>query len=196
MSGLIIHINGWPGAGKKTIGTLLAERLQARFIHNHLLHDVAIVCGGGLETNERWVLYEQVRAAAYDALLKRPQSELFVMTNALTKETQREVTAWYQVVDLAISRQVPLLPVVLEVSPEENMRRVQSVDRIGRKLAEPQVLQSIISECTLQYPDVEETLVFDVTDLEPATAAAQLEMEISRRMIGLKPASPEHLVFR
>ena len=37
---MIIHLNGWPGAGKKTIG----EALSARFIPNHLLRDVALVC--------------------------------------------------------------------------------------------------------------------------------------------------------
>ncbi|WP_284388078.1 hypothetical protein [Devosia yakushimensis] len=39
---MIIHLNGWPGVGKLTIGRLLAADLGARFIHNHLLHDVAI----------------------------------------------------------------------------------------------------------------------------------------------------------
>jgi adenylylsulfate kinase-like enzyme len=61
---MIIHLNGWPGAGKKTIGAVLAEMRAARFIHNHVLHDVAIVCAG-LNSPARWTLYEQVRAAAY-----------------------------------------------------------------------------------------------------------------------------------
>ena len=50
---VIIHINGWPGVGKSTIGKLLAEKIGARFIHNHVLHDVALVCAGhGYE--DRW----------------------------------------------------------------------------------------------------------------------------------------------
>src|SRR6202011_2120341 len=34
---MIVHLNGWPGAGKKTIGEALSMLLGARFIHNHLL---------------------------------------------------------------------------------------------------------------------------------------------------------------
>jgi broad-specificity NMP kinase len=40
---MIIDINGWPGVAKMTIGEALSRLLNARFIHNHLLHDVAVV---------------------------------------------------------------------------------------------------------------------------------------------------------
>src|SRR5262249_61511718 len=43
-SGVIVHLNGWPGVGKQTIGRILAQRINARFIHNHLLHAVGILC--------------------------------------------------------------------------------------------------------------------------------------------------------
>ena len=36
-AGRIIHINGWPGTGKLTVGRLLAERLGARLVDNHTL---------------------------------------------------------------------------------------------------------------------------------------------------------------
>jgi adenylylsulfate kinase-like enzyme len=111
---MIVHLNGWPGAGKKTIGEALSKRLGARFIHNHLLHDVAIVCAG-LNGDQRWELYESVRAAAYAALAKQPASETFVMTNGLCSNTPREDTAWRHVVDLAMARGVPLVPVILDV---------------------------------------------------------------------------------
>ena len=93
---MIIHINGWPGVGKKTVGEVLAKMLGARFIHNHVLHDVAIACSG-LHGHERWDLYEIVRAAAYAALARRPPSEIFVMTNALCKNSPREQAAWVHV---------------------------------------------------------------------------------------------------
>jgi broad-specificity NMP kinase len=59
---VIVHLNGWPGVGKLTVARLLAPRLQARLIDNHLLHDVAIRCAG-IDDRARWPLYETVRAA-------------------------------------------------------------------------------------------------------------------------------------
>src|SRR5690348_17148573 len=124
---MIIHLNGWPGVGKQSIGRVVASQLNARFIHNHVLHDVAIACTG-VRDPARWPLYEQVRSAAYEALRQRPADEVFVMTNALCTNSEREMQAWRHVVDLAMHRQVPLIPVVLEIEQHENERRLQSSD--------------------------------------------------------------------
>src|SRR5688500_474717 len=98
---MIVHLNGWPGAGKKTIGKVLSRKLNARFVHSHLLHDVSIACAG-LDSADRWRLYEAVRAAAYATLAQRRSPEILVMTNALCKGSAREQEAWRHVVDLAI----------------------------------------------------------------------------------------------
>ena len=122
---------------------VVADRLGARFIHNHLLHDVAICCAG-YEGAHRWALYERVRAAAYEILALQPTTETFVMTNALCRDTPREDLAWSHVVNLAIQRGVPLVPVVLEALPEENKRRVQSENRIASgKLTDAAALESM-----------------------------------------------------
>ena len=70
-SKMIIHLNGWPGTGKQTIGRALAARIRARLIHNHLLHDVAIVCCGRT-TPERWELYEKIREPVYEYFADNP----------------------------------------------------------------------------------------------------------------------------
>jgi broad-specificity NMP kinase len=192
---MIIHLNGWPGVGKKTIGSVLARNLRARLIHNHLLHDVAIVCAG-LDDFDRWPLYEQVRQAAYASLCRRPVIETLVMTNGLCKNTPRELEAWRHVVELAVSRKVPLVPVVLEAAPEELVRRVQSAERVGKKLTDPATLRSILAADTLQHPAVSELLVLDVTDLEPEEAATRIEGHIAVIKPSLAPASLGHLQLR
>lgn len=168
--GLIVHLNGWPGVGKLTVGRALAERLGARLIDNHLLHDVAIRCTG-LAEPDRWPLYEKIRNAAYEALKRRPQGEAMVMTNALCAHDPRERQAWDHVVDLAVARNAPLVPVVLEADFEENARRLRSPDRAGRKLTDPEALRAFQATDGIQRPDVPELLVLDVTRLSADQAA-------------------------
>ncbi|MBX3331179.1 MAG: hypothetical protein KF722_12300 [Nitrospira sp.] len=192
---MIIHLNGWPGAGKKTIGQILAVKLNACFIHNHMLHGVAIMCAG-VDSPDRWPLYETVRAAAYAALAKRPAAQAFVMTNALCKNAPRERDAWQHVVNLAINRQVPLVPVILQLSPEENYRRVQSADRVGKKMTSAEELKGYFKVDAIQEPDVPETFAVDVTDLSADQAAEQIFSHISTISSTLRPATNQHLQLR
>ena len=101
-------------------------------------------------------------------------AETFVLTNGLCKGTPRELAAWRRVVELAIARRVALIPVVLEIEAEENLRRVQSAERVGKKMTDPAGLASCFASDTLQYPDVPETFVLDVTHLEAAAAASEI----------------------
>ncbi|MGD9919972.1 MAG: nucleoside kinase [Pseudorhodoplanes sp.] len=190
---MIIHLNGWPGIGKLTIGRVLAERLGARLVDNHLLHDVAIRCAG-LQDPQRWPLYEAVRIAAYDVLANRPASETFVMTNALCVNAPREIEAWRHVVDLAVKRNAVLIPVVLGGGLEENMRRLQSPDRVGRKLTDPRALAAFMSSGRLQKPDVPELLELDTTGLFPPDSAAAIERHV--KQVRPNPANAGHLKFR
>jgi broad-specificity NMP kinase len=192
---MIIHLNGWPGVGKKTIGSILASHLQARFIHNHLLHDVAIVCTG-FDDPDRWTLYDVVRKAAYAILKKRPPTEMFVMTNALCMNAPRELEAWRCVVELAMSRNVALVPVVLEATADEIVRRLQSVERVSKKLTDPAELRRYFAVDRLQYPAVPELLALDVTDLGPEESAARIEHHLDVIRGSLEPASHRHLKLR
>ena len=189
---MIVHLNGWPGVGKQTIGRILAQNLNARFIHNHLLHDVAIVCCG-LNDPERWSVYDTVRRTAYDALAKRPPDETFVMTNALCKGAPRESDAWRQVVDLAMRRNAALVPVVLAVESKELFRRLQSAERVGRKMTDPVLLEAFLETDELQRPAVAERLDVDVTGLSAKDAALQIEKHIAAVRPELAPASEMHL---
>ncbi|MGK9236324.1 ATP-binding protein [Inquilinus limosus] len=190
---MIVHLNGWPGVGKLTVARLLAQRLRARLVDNHLLHDVAIRCTG-IDDPARWPLYEVVRAAAYDVLARRPPSESFVMTNALCVGSARERAAWGDVVALAEVRRVPLVPIVLEASEAALRARLRSAERRGRKLVDRKALAAMIRTDRLLKPDVPERLDLDTTDLPAADAAAAIDAHLSalaRR--GLAPAGARHL---
>ncbi len=192
---MIIHLNGWPGVGKMTIGRLLADSLEARFIHNHVLHDVAFTCAG-YGDKDRWPLYEKVRKAAYDVLEHRPSSETFVMTNALCSGEVREEEAWGHVVTLAIKRGVPLIPVVLKASTSVIASRVCSEDRLSTKLKDPAELVAMTAEYKLQIPHVAECIEIDVGALSAVEASKSIQNSINKLAIGIGPATEKHRVFK
>lgn len=174
---MLIHINSWPGAGKKTIGELLAARISARFLHNHHLLDLVAACCDRNDT--QWQpLYDRVREAAYESLASRPTDELLVMTNAVAKE---DVALWSQVCGLARRRGAVLIPVVLTLDVEENRKRLLDPRRSGTKLKCVQILDSLRTKHPLLIPyDIATTLVLDVSQLSPEAAADQIETHLRR----------------
>jgi hypothetical protein len=118
------------------------------------------------------------------------------MTNALCKNAPRELEAWRHVVELAMSRNVPLVPIVLEATPEELFRRLQNAERVGKKLSDPAELRSYFTVDTLQYPAVSELLVLDVTRLTPEEFALGIEQHLTVIRGSLEPADPRHLQLR
>jgi cytidylate kinase len=185
---MIIHLNGWPGTGKQTVGRELATRIGARLIHNHLLHDISIVCCGRT-TPERWELYETIRTAVYGYLQNIPSSETLVMTNALCNGSEREVRAWTHVVELAISRST--------ADPElsENVRRLQSAER-SNKLRDQTILMSYLHVDSIQQPDVRELLVLDATALSPEEADTRILQHVEEVREWVLPATEKHMILR
>jgi hypothetical protein len=90
-------------------------------------------------------------------------------------------------------RDVPLVPVVLDVSLEENIRRLQSPGRVGRKLTEVASLKRMVSGYTLQRPAVPELIVVEVTACSPEQAAETIGVRLRQLMPGLRPATHGHL---
>jgi hypothetical protein len=76
------------------------------------------------------------------------------------------------------------------------LRRVQSEERIGKKLTDPAALQRYFETDTLQYPDVPETLVLDATGLDPDEAATVIQQSLLRNGSGYLPATSRHLRLR
>jgi len=174
---MLIHINSWPGAGKKTIGKLLASRLKARFLHNHHILDLVDACCD--RSDARWQsLYERVRGATYEALACRPPGEPLVMTNAMARA---EVRVWAEICELAARHGDVLVPVVLTLDAEENRKRLMDPNRGGSKLKSTPILDSLRSQCELLVPaDIAASLVLDVSELSPEDAAARIEAHLQR----------------
>lgn len=177
MVGMLIHLNSWPGAGKKTIGELLAARLQARFLHNHHLLDLVEACCD--RGDPQWqVLYDRVRDAAYESLAGRTGDKPLVMTNAMAKD---ETALWDRICELARRRNAVLVPIILTLDAEENRKRLLDPRRSGSKLKSPEILESLRAKHELLVPpDIATTLVLDVTTLSPEAAADHIEAYLRR----------------
>lgn len=183
---MIVHLNGWPGAGKLTVARPLARMLGARLVDNHTLHNVAAsLCDRG--TDAYWALYGQVRDLAYDRICALPPDAVVVMTNAFLRETPRDVDAWGRIKDLAARRRDQLVAVTLECGLEENVARVQGPGRAdNRKLVDPAPLLDWRRQYSLITDDADDWIVIDNTRLAPDQAAERIVEFLG----GLPPFNP------
>ncbi len=171
---MIIHINGWPGVGKLTVAKIIAERLDARLIDNHLIVNpsAAIHEHGSpdyIRTNRR------IREVLFDELAKAPREEVHVLTDALEDGSDICAEIFESLADLARLRGVPLLSVSLDCDPEENTRRLVSPDRAHKgKLRDVEILLDIRRAHTLMRPAFEHRLDLDTTGRSPDSVAEEI----------------------
>ncbi|GAU84052.1 AAA family ATPase [Bosea sp. BIWAKO-01] len=170
---LIIHINGWPGCGKLTIGRELAKRLGARLLDNHTILNPAEALfdrGDPLNHSLRKALRSTILAHAAQM---KPGTPL-ILTDALSDDAF-DAAVFDEYRTLAAARSATLVAVVLDCSPERNAERLVAGDRAARhKLTDPMVLASLRAKYRLLGAPGPPLVELDVTDLAPEAAAAIL----------------------
>jgi hypothetical protein len=170
---MIVHINSYPGVGKLTIGRLLAERLGAKLLDNHSMYNVAFALS---ELNSP-AFYETVRAVRNRLLPRAP------LARRDACDPHKRVLAGFAVGHRELGgshrarpeARLPLFVVVLSCSPEENERRIQSPERVGkRKPRNIEMVQSNVNQRPLLDHGGDRLLRLDVTDLSANEAAGQI----------------------
>ncbi len=174
---MIIHLNGWPGVGKLTVGRALARQLRGRLVDNHTLHNVAFAtCDFGSE--ERWAVYYAVRDIAYARIRNMPAEETIVMTNAFVSGVKRDEEGWAAINRLVIDRGDTLVAVTLTCSREENMARLRSDERLNnRKLVDTAALEEWLNnpDYRLHSGDgADHSILVETTDLTYDEAADKI----------------------
>lgn len=170
MSGApVIHIGGWPGAGKRTIGRLVAKNLAGRLIDNHLMLDAArAIYDRGTQGSVE--LREEVRAVILNHARKLPLDVPLVLTDALADEPVAPALL-QPTLDLAAARSAPLHAFLLDLDIDENLARLTNPARHGTaKLVDPEVLKRLRQNQRLFGPEGAVTL--DVSRMTAFEAAA------------------------
>ncbi|MDB5441084.1 MAG: hypothetical protein JWM33_3511 [Caulobacteraceae bacterium] len=175
----VIHINGWPGSGKLTIARQLAPLLDARLIEPGVILGPANALA---ERGER--LHASLRLAVrksvldHAARLPSTRSVIFIDTYS---ETPDDKASFADYGKLADKRGVRLIPILLTIDAEENVRRLTADGRADQnKLTNPQRLADLRGRYALLRG--KNAIELDVTELSPEAAARQLTSLIRSRL--------------
>ena len=177
---MIIHINSYPGVGKLTIATALAELIGARLLDNHTIYNVAFALTE-FRSNEFYDTVRAVRDIAYRRVLDLPVAVPVILTNWYSRDSGWGNENWDEIIALARKRGSRLNVVVLTCSPEENARRIQSSDRAAkRKPRDPDMIAANRNGRELLDRGGDRLLRLDVSNLSAEAAARDIARWIAQ----------------
>ncbi len=169
---MMIHLNGYPGVGKLTVGRLLAQRLGGRLLDNHAMYDVAFALAEF--RSPAWDrLARGVRDVAFAGVEALPPQVPVVTTNACSdSDWGREM--WRAMLDLAERRGSPFMVVSMDCEPQENARRLSSEGRGGGKMTDPAALEAYRRNWRLLEHGGDGLLRLDCTSLSAEQSATAI----------------------
>ncbi len=166
----VIHIGGWPGSGKRTIGRALADLCGGRLLDNHIFLDAARAVFDR-STDDCARLREEVRAVVLKAASRLPSHVPVILTDALS-DTEEDFALFKPTLDFARDRGAMLRAVVLEIDEAENLKRLTHPDRGAFKLTDPDVLNDLRQRLVLLEP--KDAWRLDVSSLTAEAAALRI----------------------
>ncbi|ETV93376.1 hypothetical protein H310_12638 [Aphanomyces invadans] len=171
---VLVYLVGWPGTGKQTIGHAMQRLVPTcHFFSNHHVIDLAKAIAGprGSASPSYQRIRGDVHANAVDLLLSqlRATNAPAIMTGAHAGGAG-DVGVFGNVYAAATHAGIPVVGVLLRCSLEENKRRVATDERQGRKLTNPDDLDTIYATKTL-FDAVPHPIDLDVTQMSPDEAA-------------------------
>ena len=176
---MIIHLNGMPGVGKFTVAKLLAEKLNARLIDNHLLIDLVLnLCERG--STEYFVLIGKFTDVILAEIAKECD-RTFIFTNALSAEFEEDRQRFEQIRQFASKKTIPFVQVLLTCDLAENKRRIMSENRhLKGKLTNTNELDNLYKNHSIYHPPTTLNLKIDTTSLSATEVSGQFNDYIEK----------------
>jgi shikimate kinase len=182
----VVFILGYPGVGKRTVGSHLAELLDGVLVDNQLINIPLLTLfkwdGKFPIPMEIWDRVGSIREAVLGTIEDlAPKSNSYVFTNVL--EDDEEGARHYESIrSLARRRGSLFLAVMLDCDVEEQVRRIDAPDRVARlKGSDPEGYRWHRQHTTLFYPPADEVVALDTTKTSPEQNAETIyEILLSR----------------
>jgi hypothetical protein len=181
----IIHLFGFPGTGKLTVATALAEVAARRdervvVVDNHHTSNVVLsvlpVDGIAPVPPAAWDLVGEIREVLLRAIRDlSPPDWSFVFTNVLIEGNPSHARVPDQLAALAEARGSRYVPVRLRCDDDELLRRVVHPDRHGtHKWIDGEAVAAFVDSQELLHLDHPLLLDLDITCTTPETAATRI----------------------
>ena len=189
MTAAIVHLIGFPAAGKYTIAKELERQADSHIvvIDNHFTANVIFgvmdVDGIRRLPEEVWDRVEEVREAVFRTIeTLSPADWSFVFTNVLSEGEPRDAAAVDRLSRLASATNRRYLPVRLHCDVNELVTRITSEERKQRlKWIDPEGVRAYATEHELIRLDGHDALDLDVTNTSAEATAATILVHASHR---------------
>ena len=186
----VVLMLGYPGMGKRTVGSRLAEVLDGVLVDNQLLFYPVVALwrwdGKSWMPPEIWDRVALIRNVVLGTIEDlAPRTNNYVFTNVLKDEPDGAAT-FEQLRSLAQRRGSLFLPVMLTCDIDVQVSRIDNADRIAlRKGSDPEGYRWHREHTVLFRPQEDEALTIDTTETSPEVNAETIYTELTKR--GLRP---------
>jgi adenylylsulfate kinase-like enzyme len=177
---------GYPGMGKRTIGTRVAAMLDGVLVDNQLINRPLLELfrwdGVAPLPPEIWDRVIPIREAVYDVIEDlAPSSNSYVFTTVL-HEGSAAAKQYDRIRSLAYRRRSLFLSVMLNCDLEVQVGRIDNPDRVAlRKGADPEAYREHRLTTTLYQPPKDEVIHLDTTEATPASNAQRIYQALHDR---------------
>ena len=186
----VVFMLGYPGFGKRTVGTHLAERLDGVLVDNQLINIPLLTLfkwdGKFAIPAEIWERTRPIRDAVLGTIEDlAPPSNSYVPTNVLHDDADG-AGQYERIRSLAHRRGSLFLAVMLDCEVEEQVRRIDNPDRVARlKGSDPEGYRRHRQQTRLFQPPAAEVVHLDTTAIDPRRNAEAIHEILLAR--GLRP---------
>jgi hypothetical protein len=189
----IVFLLGYPGVGKRTVGSHLAELLNGVLVDNQLINVPLLTLfkwdGNFLLPKEIWERAEPIREAVLGTIEDlAPKSNSYVFTDVLEHDGEG-ASQYDRIRSLASRRRSLFLSVVMDCDVDEQVSRIDNPDRVARlKGSDPEGYRRYRYETKLFRPPAEDAMQVDSTKIGARQNAELIYESLRNRGLRLPSA--------